>query len=281
MRRRRGPAEESLAELEQRRTKLASDLERQEAALADAQHAVSEARELEAAAVLDDPDPAGARQRRSETEAALVAATGDLDVLRRAIDLLDRRLEEARAQADEEAGRAALAAYELACRERDTLIVAFFENPNAATHEAMVASRERARVCRQALSEFAVEIGFDDDEPVVDKDVARAAADTLEQVVAALRAGTVQERAATRATREHNQRETARRDAEKLQRFLFETRGVEPEHWSLEQRLEVLPEPQQSQWRRAHAKAHAEFRERQERDLPHRGGVEPFQRIRV
>ena len=93
MRRRRGAAEESLAELEEQRTKLASNVERQEATLAGAQRAVSEARELEAAAVLDDPDPAAARARRAEAEAVFVAATGDLEVLRRAIELLERRIE--------------------------------------------------------------------------------------------------------------------------------------------------------------------------------------------
>lgn len=96
MKLRRGTAEAELLDDEQRRTKLESDLERGQASLANAQAAVVAARQAEADAMLDDSDMSAARKRRVDAEAALAAATGDLDVLRRALAQLERRIEASR-----------------------------------------------------------------------------------------------------------------------------------------------------------------------------------------
>jgi uncharacterized coiled-coil protein SlyX len=125
MKLRRGTAEQELQALEARRTKLESDLERQEATLAGARSAVTEARQVEATSVLDDPDPSAARKRRTDAEAALVDATGDLDVLRRAIEELDRRLEAKRAEVQADLLAVAEAALQRGLAKRADLSAAF------------------------------------------------------------------------------------------------------------------------------------------------------------
>lgn len=152
----RGSVEQELRQLEERETQLAAEEDRLGAAVEAARQAVTEARELEAVAVLDNADPASARQRRLDAENALTATVGDLDVLRRTIAACDQRIEAKRD--DVKAAQLAGATEELqrALDEKvnaSRTFAAALEQAVSA-ERALVATRENVKALRAKVAEL-------------------------------------------------------------------------------------------------------------------------------
>lgn len=145
--------------LEEQRTSFAGDIERHEADLEEAGRRVDEARQLEATALLDEPDPSAATTAREEAEARLTGLTSALDVKRRAVEELDRRLEAKRAEVQAEELAEAKVALQRGLARRAEISATFA----AALKEADAGSRAllEARDNVKALRANVVELGGD------------------------------------------------------------------------------------------------------------------------
>lgn len=157
MRIRRGStAEQSLDHLEESKVERLADLARQEQELEAARRAVREARQVEAAALLDEDDPTAAKESRVDAEARLAELTSELDGKRRAISLLDTRLEAKREEIRAEQLAEGIAALQrgLAAPVKATERIAAAVAELTSASEALVAGREYVNALRDRVTEL-------------------------------------------------------------------------------------------------------------------------------
>lgn len=258
---RRG-AQDELRRHEEKRTELAARLERQEAALHAAQAAVSEARQAEAVARLDSPDPTGAREHRVAAEVALADATSELDILRREIEEQDRRVAAQRTEAHAERVAELTQKYRAQLQRDNKQAAALNATLEQARDQSIIldVARERADALLHELRALVDDPYFDPQVPEQDEP---ARPDGLEVLVAAIEAGARRPNESQVAGRQKAAEARARTDRQLVDQAVRNLRDISPAT-SPEQRqlydavLKRLPERLRAEVRERDEREHAE-----------------------